>query len=201
MALAAVPVEEGKTKPLLVAATSDEGKARATLSKSGEAQQARRPPAAWTTCSTPDGSLAAAVTDGAAIVGAAPAVELSLAAAEGAATTLTELQRYRNATGELPDGGIATAYVDLDSFAKALVRRSRRRDDRRAARDAADRPGRRDRRDADPEDGPAADRGRRHGDGQRDRRHPGQGRRERRDQDAPRRLLRSRSASATSATR
>jgi hypothetical protein len=118
VALAAVPVEEGKSAPLLVASTRDEDKARATLRKTGKLSESASA-SGVDYVRTADGSLAGAVTDGVVMVGSDAAVQLSLAAAKDG-NDLTELQRYRNATGALPDGGIATAYVDLDSFAKLL---------------------------------------------------------------------------------
>jgi hypothetical protein len=101
-----------------VAATKDEGKARATLTKSGKLSDDATA-GGREYVKTPDGSVAGAVVKGAVVLGPAPAVEAALTAVKEG-ETLTELQRYRNAIGELPGDGVATAYADLDSLAKTI---------------------------------------------------------------------------------
>ena len=193
VALAAVPVSEGKSAPLLVAATRDEDKARAALEKSGTLS-VKASACGMDYVTTADGSLAGAGRRRRRRSSApTPAVELSLAAAKDD-EDLTELQRYRNAVGELPNGGIATAYVDMDAFAKVLSGSPRRRHDGGAARDAADRPGRRDRRDADPRGGRLRIEAVGTATGSGIAAIQAKGGAERGDHDAPRRLRRSRSA-------
>jgi hypothetical protein len=118
VALAAVPVSDSETRPLLVAATKDEGKAQAALTKSGKLS-VKASAAGKQYVKTADGKLAGAVVDGTVVVGAADVVEMTLAAVKDG-ETLSELQRYRNAIAALPEEGVATAYADLDALAKTL---------------------------------------------------------------------------------
>ena len=133
VALAAVPVEEGKSAPLLVAATRDEDKARDALDKSGALS---RPASASGVdyVRTPDGSLAAAVTDGAAIVGSDAAVQLVARGNQerGRPDRASALpQRDRRASGRRHRDGLRRSGL----FREGPVRRSRRRHDRRPARE------------------------------------------------------------------
>ncbi len=58
--------------------------------------------------------------DGAVVLGDERAVKLAIAAAKDG-TDLAASQRYENALAEVPDNGIATAYLDIDALAGTLA--------------------------------------------------------------------------------
>ena len=113
-----LPADGGETDAVLVAASRDDDKARAALEDSG-----RLPETATfrdvTYRSTADGSLAGAVVEGALVLGKESAVREVIAAA-GDDSVLSDSARYTAAIDELPDEGVATAYLDLGAIARLV---------------------------------------------------------------------------------
>ena len=118
VAIAVTPSESGDNDLLLVAASRDDEKARASIEKS------RKLPDGGTFRNvsysrSADGKAAAAVVGGAMLLGNERSLQQAITSIADD-SVLSGAASYRSATGELPAAGIATVYVDFGAVAETI---------------------------------------------------------------------------------